>query len=336
MWKATARASADVALIKYWGKKDQVLRLPENGSISLILNGLDTVTTIEFTEAANSSAVHIDGKHAGEEEKRVLNHVQKVLSIAVEQQLLTQEQADTLSVRVDSQNTFPPSTGLSSSGSGFAALTLAAVQALGIHLTEKELSILARQGSGTACRCMSEGIVEWLDGETSDTSYSVSLHPAEYWDLRDVIAVVDAGKKRISSTEGHQSAHSSVFYQTRLQQMKQKIVDLKAALDEKNFTQLGELIEAEALEFHSILLTSHPALITWYPGTVEVMLAVQQLRAAGVPAYFTINTGFNVHVITLPEFEKTVQQRLEMLSLVQHTLLAKIGQAPRVSTEHLF
>jgi diphosphomevalonate decarboxylase len=336
MKKVTAQASSDVALVKYWGKKDEVLRLPENGSISLILDGLDTVTTVEFHTDGTKNTLTINGESDEDEAKRVLKHIDRIKKLAVQKNLLSQKDADVLTITVASQNTFPKGTGLSSSGSGFAALTFAATHALELSLSEQEMSILARQGSGTACRCMSEGIVEWLDGSTSEASYSVSLYSPEYWDIRDVIAVVDKGKKRVSSTEGHQSAQSSPFYQARLDRISKKIADVKQALSEKNFTTLGELVEAEALEFHSILLTSTPSMIAWYPGTVEVMLAVQAMRAEGVPAYFTINTGFNVHVLTLPEHEATVQKKLSELSSVKQTLTAKIGKGPRIETTHLF
>lgn len=336
MNKVTAQASSDVALVKYWGKKDEVLRLPENGSVSLILEGLDTITTVEFYSDGTPSEVRINDEVDEEEAKRVLKHLDRIKKIAEEQHVLSPADAQKLTVRVASKNTFPKGTGLSSSGSGFAALTFAAVHALGLQLNEKELSILARQGSGTACRCMCSGIVEWKDGATSETSYAESLYPPEYWDIRDVVAVVDMGKKRISSTEGHQSAQSSPFFKARQGHIQQKISDLKMALAAKEFQALGELVEAEALEFHSILLTSQPALIAWYPGTVEVMLAVQDLRARGVPAYFTINTGFNIHVLTLPEHEPEVRTTLERLSLVQKTLTAKIGRGPRLLDQHLF
>lgn len=335
MRKSTAQASSDVALVKYWGKKDEVLRLPENGSISMILKGLDTMTTVEFREDSENS-VTINGEHDDAEAERVLKHIERIKKIAVAKNVLSEEAAMKLRVNVASQNTFPKGTGLSSSGSGFAALTLAAVTALEMNLSSKELSILARQGSGTACRCVLGGFVEWLDGDTSESSYSVSLHNAGHWDIRDVVAVVDKGKKRISSTEGHESARSSPFYEARLQRIKKKLVDVKAVLAEKDFAQLGELVEAEALEFHSILLTSQPSLIAWYPGTIEVMLAVQALRSEGILAYFTINTGFNVHVLTLPEYEEAVKERLSTLSLVKETLTASVGEAPRVIQDHLF
>lgn len=324
--KTTTQASSDVALIKYWGKKDEVLRLPENGSISLILDGLDTITTVEFQENLKEDVITIQGENDQEETARVKEQLSRIRALANISHF----------AKVVSQNSFPKGTGLSSSGSGFAALTYAATTAAGLELSEKELSILSRQGSGTACRCACGGIVEWLDGDTSETSFSQSLYDKQYWDIRDIVAVVDEGKKRVSSTQGHTTAQSSVFFETRQANLDKKILELKTALAQKDFSKLGQIVENEALEFHSILLTSQPPLIAWYPGTIEVMLEVQAMRAEGIEAYFTINTGFNIHVLTLPKHEKEVQERLNKLALVKKTLLAKIGDKPRHLSQHLF
>lgn len=326
MKKTTIRASSDIALVKYWGKKDEILRLPENGSISLILSGLDTVTTVEFDEKLAQDEVIIQGESEEGEARRVSKHLDRIRKLAGKE----------VFAKVVSQNTFPKGTGLSSSGSGFAALTIAATKALNLHLSEKKMSILARQGSGTACRCVCGGIVEWKDGETSDTSYSQTIFPADYFDIRDVVAIVDEGKKLISSTQGHALVNTGPFYKIRQSKIRAKIEAVRESLNEKNFDKLGALVESEALEFHSILLTSQPPMIAWYPGSLEVMLAVQAMRREGVRAYFTINTGFNVHVLTLPEFEDQVVDRLEKLSLVKKTIKAKIGEKPEELNEHLF
>lgn len=326
MKKVTVKTASDIALIKYWGKKDEVLRLPENGSLAIKLDGLDTITTVEFQPGLTQDEVEIEGQTNNDETARVTKHLDRIRQLA----------GQTVFAKVVSRNTFPKGTGLSSSGSGFAALTVAAVHSLELNLSEKELSILARQGSGTACRCVCGGFVEWLDGNTSDSSYSVSLFPAEHWDLRDVVVVVDEGRKQVSSTEGHESAQSSPFFGARQARIKDKITQIKTAIEQKNFTQLGEIAEKEALEFHAILLTSATPLVAWYPGTIEVIKAVQALRAEGVPCYFTINTGFNVHVLTLPEFETQVAASLGKLSLVKKLLSAKVGQAPQIINEHLF
>lgn len=326
MKKVTIKTASDIALIKYWGKKDEILRLPENGSVSIKLDGLDTITTVEFRDDLVADDITIEGESNNEETARASKHLDRIRNVAGVKTF----------AKVVSQNTFPKGTGLSSSGSGFAALTFAAAVSLELKLTERELSILARQGSGTACRCACGGFVEWLDGDTSDTSYSISLQPADYWDIRDVVVVVDEGKKKISSTEGHEAARTSPFYEARLERIGNKIAQMKQAIEHKNFMELGSLAEKEALEFHTILLTSEVPLIAWYPGTVEVMQAVTDLRSSGVPCYFTINTGFNVHVLTLPEYEKVVAEYLGKLSLTKKILLAKVGPAPQEIDQHLF
>ena len=326
MKKTTVKASADIAFIKYWGKKNEMLRLPENGSISMKVSGLDTTTTVEFDSSLSSDQVIIDTQKQKKEIARVVKHLDRIRKLADVKTF----------ARVESQNSFPRASGLSSSGSGFAALTLAGTKALSLNLSEKELSILARQGSGTACRCVCGGFVEWLDGITSDTSYSQTIFPANHWDLRDVVVIVDQGQKKVSTTEGHTTAQSSPFFAERQNRIKNKIEQVKKYIGQKNFTKLGEIIEAEALEFHSILLTSQPGLIAWYPGTVQVMLAVQNFRKQGVECYFTINTGFNIHVLTLPESEEKVKDHMESLSLVQNTIVGKVGGEPQVLSKHLF
>src|SRR5258708_814130 len=161
MKKITVKASSDVAFIKYWGKKDEKLRLPENGSVSMILYGLNTTTTVEFQKDLRKDEIEIDGEKDGET-KRVVEHLDRIRFIAKISDF----------ARVVSKNSFPKGTGLSSSSSAFAALTIAGTKAAGLKLSERELSILARQGSGSACRCVCGGFVEWKDGNTSEDSYA--------------------------------------------------------------------------------------------------------------------------------------------------------------------
>jgi len=326
MTKATYKASSDIALVKYWGKKDEELRLPENGSISMKLDGLDTITSVEFGEKYKEDEIIIEGRADKTEVDRVVEHLDRIRKLA----------NTNLRARVVSKNSFPKGTGLSSSGSGLTALTMAATKALAMELSEKDLSILARVGSGTACRCVCGGFVEWKDGEDSDSSYSETIFPADYWDIRDVVVVVDEGMKKISSTKGHTTAQSSILFGERQKRIKAKIVKLKEYIKNKDFSGFGELVEREALEFHSVLLTSNPPLVAWYPGTMEVIHAVNDLRENEIECYFTINTGFNVHVLTLPIYEEEVKNKMRQLSLVKNVLQVKIGDGPNEIKEHLF
>ncbi|MFA9263149.1 MAG: diphosphomevalonate decarboxylase [Undibacterium sp.] len=279
--KKTAVAPTNIAFIKYWGRKNEELRLPENGSVSMCLSDMTTTTTVEFSESFAEDSVTINGAGAASEASRVVKHLDRIRALA----------GITHKASVVSENSFPTATGLSSSASGFAALSLAASSAAGLNVSEKELSILARQGSGSACRSIPSGFVEWLDGSTSETSYAVSLYPPDHWDVIDIVAVVSDDRKDISTSEGQTRFNTSPFRAARVAGMNSKIVECKKALETKDFTKLGEITEAEALNMHAVMLTSQPPLIYWTPGTLEIMKLVQQWRREGLEVYFTMNTG---------------------------------------------
>ncbi len=325
--KATAIAPTNIAFTKYWGKKDEVLRLPENGSISMTLSDLLTTTTVEFSDKYDKDEIKINGGgiETGEAE-RVIKHLDRVRKMA----------SINLKAKMVSKNNFPTGTGLSSSASGFAALTLAAVATAGLNLSKKELSILARQGAGSACRSIPGGFVEWLDGNTSDTSYAKQIFPPSYWAIADVVAIVSEGKKETSSTAGMKVAQSSPFMKLRLSRMKEKNAEVKKLIKERNFKALGELTEQDALELHAIMLTQYPPLIYWTPGTLQIMKLVPHWRKEGIPVYFTINTGQDIHLICEQKNAKLVQAKLKSLNFVKNIIVNTPGQGTRLIDKHLF
>jgi diphosphomevalonate decarboxylase len=308
--KIKAQAPSNIAFVKYWGRKDEVLRLPENGSISMNLSNLITTTEVEFGDFEKDS-IEINGVEESLENNRGVKHLDRIRALAKIDQ----------KARVVTSNNFPTGTGLSSSASGFAALTLAASKAAGLDLSEKELSILARQGSGSACRSIPDGFVEWMDGDTSETSYGVSVFSPDYFDIADVIAVVSTEKKFLATSEGQKSARSGIFFEKRLEGIPEKIKNVKKLIEEKNFSDFGDIVEREALEFHSILFTSNPPLFYWTPGTVAVMKYVQSLRREGLECYFTINTGQDVHVISRKIDAEKVAEKLKELPEVIKTII---------------
>ncbi|MBI2334682.1 diphosphomevalonate decarboxylase [Candidatus Daviesbacteria bacterium] len=325
--KATAIAPSNIAFTKYWGRKDEILRLPANGSISMCLSDLLTTTTVEFSPDYKQDEVTINGGGLEEDEaQRVIKHLDRVRSLAG---------IDTRA-KVVSENNFPSGTGLSSSASGFAALTFAASKAAGLDLSEKELSILARQGSGSACRSIPSGFVEWLDGDSSETSYSVQIFPPNYWKIADVVAVVSTDKKEVSTSVGQQSAQSSPFMEVRLSNMREKNERIKKLIADKNFEEFGELVEAEALELHSIMLTQRPALIYWTPGTLTIMKLCGRWRAEGLEVYFTINTGQDIHLICEAENIDKVKGKLKELEEVKDIIVNFPGEGTRLLKNHLF
>ncbi|OGK42877.1 diphosphomevalonate decarboxylase [Candidatus Roizmanbacteria bacterium RIFCSPLOWO2_01_FULL_37_13] len=324
--KATAIGPSNIAFIKYWGKKDENLRLPENGSISMNLSDLTTTTTVEFLQNLREDSVIIDGKAEKKKIERVSKQLDRVRKIA----------KFPYKAKVVSQNNFPSGTGLSSSASGLAALTLAASKSAGLNLSEKELSILARQGSGSACRSVPDGFVEWLEGNTSETSYAYSLYPENYWDILDIVVVVSHDKKDISSTGGQKIVATSSFYKVRLSNINKKIELCKKLLSEKNFPEFGKLIEAEALELHAIMLTSSPSLIYWLPGTIKIMKLVKKWRSEGLAVYFTVNTGQDVHLIIEGKNKKILLEKLQKVKEIKKVIVNTPALGARLINKHLF
>ena len=289
------------------------------------LSELLTTTTVEFNPDFYQDSITVNNIQEIIEGNRIIKHLDRIRKLA----------NSDLKAKVISENNFPTSTGLSSSASGFAALTVAGAAAAGLQLSEKELSILARQGSGSACRSIPDGFVEWLDGDTSETSYAVSLYPKDYWDIVDVVAVVSTIKKEISSTEGHKLATTSPFFDRRLQLNKEKMRLVKHYIKEKNFTAFGQLIEAEALELHAIYLTSHPSLIYLLPASLRLLHLVKKWRQEGLEVYFTLNTGQDVHLICEKKNAKKVVQKLSVLDEVQNTIINYPSKGAHLIKKHL-
>lgn len=322
--KATAIAPSNIAFTKYWGKKDEALRIPENGSISMNLSNLITTTTVEFSNIYTNDAVSINGEE--KEDNRVIKHLDRVRKLAGINQ----------KAKVVSKNNFPTGTGLSSSASGFAALTVAASKAVGLDLSEKELSILARLGSGSACRSIPSGFVEWLDGANNDTSYAMQIFKPDYWDIADVVVVVSSEKKDVPTSIGQKTAGTSPFMDIRLSRMKEKNELIKTFIKKKDFQKFGELIEAEALELHAVMLTQTPPLIYWLPGTIVVMKEVQKWRQEGIQAYFTINTGQDVHIICQKRDAEEVARRAKTLSITKDVIINTPSRGAYLTQSHLF
>lgn len=323
--KATAIAPSNIAFIKYWGKEDEKLHLPANDSISMNLSNLLTTTTVLFDKLFTEDSVEIDKQKNQASSQRVVEHLDRIRKLA----------GINLKAKVVSVNNFPASTGLSSSASGFAALSLAGSTALGIRLAEKELSLLARTGSGSAARSVPSGFVEWRKGTGDQTSYAYTLYPKDWWKIVDIVAVVSDQKKEISTSEGQKFAADNPFFQTRLKLLPEKITLLKKYLGEKNFPLFGKMVEEEALELQAIMLTSRPALIYLLAATVTVIREIQRWRKEGIEVYFTLNTGQDVHVLCQEKDREKISQRLENLP-VRKIIVNYPATGVRLSGRHLF
>ena len=317
--KATAKANTNIALIKYWGKRDENLFLPMNSSLSITLDRFYTVTTVEFQEKLEKDQFFLNGKPASDKEA---NNVYSFLD------KIRNRFSVNLHAIVSSENKVPTAAGFASSASGFAALAAAATKALKLDIEERELSILARQGSGSACRSVYGGFVEWQKGKREDgkDSFAIQLLPENQWQLSILSVMVNSKEKKVSSREAmKRTVEKSPFYLGWLQGVERDLDLAKKAIEVRDFQALGEVMEANALKLHGTMLGAEPPILYWESGTLEVIKQVQELRLSGINAYFTIDAGPNVKVLCLPEDEKEVHRSLLMLPSVQEVLVCHPG-----------
>jgi len=325
--KATAKAPANIAFIKYWGRKDEKLRLPANDSISMNLSNVFTITTVEFSEKIKKDIIIMDEyKFDEKEEKRISAHLDLIRDLAGLKSF----------ARVKTKNNFPKSSGIASSASGFAALTMAGVAAAGLKLSERQLSIIARQGSGSACRSIPDGFVEWKSGTSSNNSYAHMIFPPNWWRIIDVLVVVEKKTKKISSSEGHVLTASSPFYKTRILGMKEKLKTIKKAILDRNFEVFGTILESEAINMHAVMMTSTPPIFYWTPVTFKLVLAVKSWREEGILVYFTIDAGANVHLICQEKDKQKVIGLLKRVKGIKEVIINQPAIGTRLINEHLF
>lgn len=291
------------------------------------LSGCSTKTTVEFNNRYKKDRVFIDDKEVTASKKdRVVNIIN----------IIRKRARITLKSRVVSKNNFPSDAGIASSASAFSALALAGSTAAGLKLSRKDLSILARLGSGSACRSVVDGFSEWRRGRDNQSSYATQLAPLDHWNLRDVVVIVDKGKKKASSTEGHSVALTSPHYKKRQIELKRRVKGIRKTLLSRNFKKFGELLEEEAVCLHVMAMTSKPPIFYWNKGTMELIHKLLKWRQEGLLAYFTMDAGPNVHVICQAKNVARINRKLKTLSEVVFTIVNKPTEGTRLTTKHLF
>jgi diphosphomevalonate decarboxylase len=316
MSSATALANPKIAFIKYWGDRDHKLRIPVSGSISMNLGGLFTRTCVAFDPYLAQDELTINSEPA---QSLALSRTSALLDRIRQIGGLHQQ------ARVTSTNNFPMGAGIASSASAFASLALAAIAAAGLDFDEPALSRLARSGSGSACRSIPSGFVEWQAGNDDASSYAFSIAPADHWDLVDCIAVVSREHKPTSSKEGHALADSSPLQAARLAGAAQRLARCRQAILGRDFDALAQVAELDSNLMHAVMLTSTPSLLYWQPATLTVMQAVIGWRSAGMPVFYTIDAGPNVHVIGPADRADRLKALLQALPGVQAVLSAHPG-----------
>lgn len=320
---ARARASTNIALVKYWGKRDAALNLPAAGSLSLTLAGLGTETSVRFVAGRPSTEhpdrVTLDGRAADDKAAR---RVSRFLD------LVRARAALPLAAEVVTANNIPTAAGLASSASGFAALALAATAAAGLTATASELSELARRGSGSAARSIFGGFVEMHAGEHADGRDAIArpLLAADAWDVRLVVAIATEAAKAIGSTEAmDRTARTSPYYAPWIASVAGDLDDARAAIATRDLERLGRVAERSCLRMHASAMAADPGIVYWNSVTLSAIETVRELRRTGTAAFFTIDAGPHVKVLCGATDERRVQDALAATPGVLRTLTAAPG-----------
>ena len=309
--QATALAHPNIAFIKYWGLKDPINRIPANDSLSMNLSGLATRTTVTLDPTLKADVLILNGERAsGASLERAQLLMDRIRRLA----------ANPTHVLIESENNFPVGAGVASSASGFAALALAGTAAFGLDLPEPALSSLAKFGSGSACRSIPGGFVEWrTDPETGD-SFAKSFAPAEHWELADCIAILSESHKKTGSQAGMRLAGTSPLQAARVADSARRVRLCRQAILDRDFKAFAEITELDSNLMHAVMMTSQPPLFYWQPGSLAIMQAVKRWQVEGLPVTYTLDAGPNVHVICLPEAMDEIITRLRQIPGVMDVL----------------
>lgn len=282
------RAHTNIAFIKYWGKENEELIIPQNNSLSLTLDAFYTDTKVTFDADLVGDVLFIDGDI---QDEKALKKAQVILDLVRERAGID------LPAKIESKNFVPTAAGLASSASGLAALAGAASLAAGLELTDTELSRLARRGSGSASRSIYGGFAEWQKGTSDEDSVAVPVDDAD-WDIGMIFIVVDDKRKDVSSTEGMRLVvETSPYYEGWVSSSIEDLADIKVAIQEQDIVKTGEIAERSALKMHALNLSANPPFNYWSPDSIIAMRQVTALREQGYPAYITMDAGPNVKII---------------------------------------
>jgi diphosphomevalonate decarboxylase len=329
----TAIGTPNIALIKYWGKRDEKLILPTNSSISITLDEqLNTKTSVLFSKKLKKDKFYING------ELQDINDMDVAERFVMVDTLKAMAKSDA-HVLVVSENSFPTASGLASSASGIATLTYAASKALDLHISPRELSVIARRGSGSACRSIFGGIVKWNKGEKKDGSDSDAeqIVNEKYWpDLTDVVAIVSESKKKVPSRAGmRQTVENSILYKSRLGYVEDAAKSLEVAIRKKDFASVAEITMRDSDNMHATMLDTWPPIMYLNDYSKEIIYKIHELNESeGRPvAAYTFDAGPNANIITTERNAKKVLDTLEGMDFVKRVIRLKAGSGPRLLKE---
>ncbi len=299
-------APSNIALVKYWGKKEEGEQVPANPSISFTLNNCKTITSVGVVKKADTSNFSFDLLFEGQTKEEFKPKIQKFLErIELYCPFLKEYH-----ITIDTQNTFPHSSGIASSASGMAALAMnimslekAITPAISEDYFFAKSSFLARLGSGSACRSVKGEVVAWGENKTIQGSSDLfgvefDLLHENFKQFQDTILLVDKGEKQVSSTVGHNLMHGHPYAERRFEQAHENIFLLVDILKTGEIEAFIKIVESEALTLHAMMMTSMPYFIFMKPNTLEIINKIWKYRnTTNIPICFTLDAGANVHVL---------------------------------------
>jgi diphosphomevalonate decarboxylase len=307
----TASAHPNIALIKYWGKRQLAGNIPATPSLSITLDTLTSVTTVAD---ARQDELLLNGEPS--DNAKVFDYL-----------ALLRTEFDVPPLHIDSRNNFPTAAGLASSASGFAALTTAINHHCDLGMSTAQRSDYARQASGSAARSIFGGYV----GLNEPDWIAEPLLEAELWPMQVVIAVTDTRQKSISSTEGMtRSAATSAFYDEWVSSTREDFQSAQTAVADRDFPKLASLAENSCLKMHAVMTTSIPAMLYWRPATLGCIEVIRQLQADGVKVFFTIDAGPQIKAVCEPAFAEQVAGVLASVPGVLSTTTVGLGSGARI------
>jgi diphosphomevalonate decarboxylase len=335
MGEVSQKASSNIALIKYWGKIE--VQIPVNTSLSYTLSNCYTKTSIQFKRKTSQGFdvnVFLNGEEAPQFKEKILNFFE------IAQPFIPFIQSYTFEIKTE--NTFPHSSGIASSASGFGALALCLIEIekqLGQNYNDQfaktKASFIARLGSGSACRSIYNGLVLWGDHQAIKDSnkryaipYPYEIHPV-FKTFHDTILVVEKDKKKISSTKGHDLMNTNPYKEARINSAQENTKELISILKEGDLKGFGKIVEHEALSLHGMMMTSLPPFILMHENTLKVINKVWAFREdSGLPLFFTLDAGSSIHLL-YPEENKTkiiefINQELKPLCVENQCIYDKV------------
>ena len=315
--RADAQAQPNIALIKYWGKRDIEQNLPAVSSLSITLDSLWTRMSVEFSDVLSQDELSVNEAR----DEKMLPRISNCLDLVAG--------TDRACASISSEGNFPIAAGLASSASAFAALVVAAAEAAGINSDALSLARIAGAASGSAARSLFGGFVELQAGDTTIDVKTIAQ--AEEWPLSVIIAITEEGQKPVSSGDAMiRSAETSPFYTSWLERQPADMATARDAVLQRDFAQLATVSEHNCLKMHSVMWGSRPPIIYWNSATLSCMEAVRRLQADGHAVFFTIDAGPQLKAVCLPEEVDVVRTTLDNCTGVVRTMVSGLGAGARL------